>query len=1371
MPRRPKIPALVVSALVALAAVWLLRPASKPQANESTDSFAPKSDPAVVPAVASIRPAPRPGPAPALVAAADFVSVGEAAKTPSSFPATTALLAWSERYLAASVAARPSLISEGLELARERRPLLAELIRKDPESALAAAVPRAVRDQLPAEVVAELEQLVSARAELAVIQTCLHPPGAAHDPADDLYRATVINDREYRAHVYGSRLGDGSLPETSIIGIAVDRDLAVSDSRLRVLDAAELASNNIADGVAVEANGTITVLPSPEAVAPFAARLVATEQNAALDLADSGPGSSGVGGRPTQAWTHGTKDLLVIRVDFSDLTGTPINKFDGNAQITPGYVDTVINGANGVRSFLQQSSFGKTDILFNVATDVTGVLRVPNTASSYALAGDSTLLHSHARSAAASAGFDVSNYERVAVVFTYLGDIASSKITYGGLANLIGTNLWVNGEFDLRVVGHELGHTYGLPHANLWKVTDGNPVSLAGSSTEYGDPFDLMGDGDFFQNDFSHWNKSLLQWIPDTAVTVASTAGTYRIHRFDSASADLGSPRALKVVRDSTRDYWIGYRRGTSSGTADNGAYVLWGYNTASEGDLLDLVTPGTDANNAPLPLNTTFNDSAAGITLRPVAQGGSGADEWIDVQVGFQPRIQWVATSYVANEQSGSVVLTATRSANSAGAVSASYSTASGTATSGADFTASSGSLSWADGDLSPKTVTIPLTADAIVEGTETFTVTLSSPVGGVVVAPATVTVTVADPGARDPAFASDFIGSTVNRVLPLPDGKVLIAGWFSQLQSISDFTVYNYGRIARLTATGTIDTTFNPGGGANGVIHAIARQPDGKILIGGDFSSFNGTPANRVARLNSDGSLDTTFTAGSGPNGVVYALLLQPDGKIIIGGGFTGYAATPREYLARLNGNGSLDSGFTGPDFASTSGWRVKALTLQPDGKILVGGVFYFSGSPFRASLCRLSASGAIDATFTGVTQGAHLAGSTSDLRTVEDIVVQPDGGILVSGDFTAFNNTPRYRIARLTFSGLLDNTFAPVLDGAVYALLLLPDGRILLGGDFTTINGTSAGRLARLQSTGALDTAFAAAGGHASTVEDLALQPDGNVLLAGDYASFQGASPEGPLWRFVPGLSGLPGVLQFASDAASGVEGASATLTVTRSGGSLGALTVGYATVAGTAAAGADFTAASGSLSWADGDNSAKTITVSLASDALADTPESLVVNLGAPQIGGALLADRQQATITIRTAFTAWLASHFSSAEQANPAVSGDDADPDGDGFTNLAEFALGLGPRRPDTAPAWNTAVQNIGGTDYLTLTFKRRAPALDLAYTVQSSGDLATWSTGPVQVGSAAANGDGTETVTYRDNVAVGGGGRRFLRVHVTRTP
>ena len=868
-----------------------------------------------------------------------------------------AFLEWTRRYLTSPSSTRDSLLPEGIVLARARLPQLAELIRNDPRTALEAAIPRELRRQLPPELTAELETLVSTRAELAVIQTCLHPPGVAHDHSSELYRATVINDREYRVHVYGSRLADASLPQTSLIGIAVGRDIAVSENRYRVLSADETinAPKLSADELAVEAEGQIIRLASLDELPDFVAKLIAAEANPVIHEADTGAGSSGVSGRPTQAWTHGDKKLLVIRVDFSDLPGTPINKFDGNAEITASYVENAINGSNGVRAFLQGNSFGKTNLLFNQATDITEVLRVPGTALSYATSGDNSLLHDRAR-AAATAGHNLNNYDRIAVVFSYLGDIPGSLINYGGLANITGANLWINGAFDLRVVAHELGHNYGLRHSNLWSVSDGNPVSPLGTSLDYGDPFDIMGDGDFFAYDFSHWNKSLLQWLPDSSITLATTGSTYRIYRFDSPTADLALPRALKIVRDNTRDYWIGYRRGLDNTATDGGAYVLWGFNTATQGNLIDLVTPGSSAADAPLPLLSTFNDTAAGISISPTAQGGAGAEEWLDVQITFQPRIQWAKTAYLVNEQGGSAVLTVTRTANASGTVSINYTTSNGTALAGSDYTTTSGTLTWTNGDTSTKTVTVPVTADALVEGTETFNVTLSSISGGVIADNATATITLADPGARDTTFAANFINSAVNRVLVQPDGTLLIAGWFNQLQAV-DFSLYNYGRVARINALGAIDTGFNPGTGADNTIYALARQPDGKILIGGDFTSYNGTARNRIARLSSDGALDTTFNPGAAFDDTVYDILVQPDGSIMAGGRFTSYDGTSRNRLVRIQSSGTIDTSFANPTYAA-GGNGIRSIALQTDGKLLVAGSFSYTGlggAGFKSGLVR--------------------------------------------------------------------------------------------------------------------------------------------------------------------------------------------------------------------------------------------------------------------------------------------------------------------------------------------------------------------------------------------------------------------------------
>jgi uncharacterized delta-60 repeat protein len=138
-------------------------------------------------------------------------------------------------------------------------------------------------------------------------------------------------------------------------------------------------------------------------------------------------------------------------------------------------------------------------------------------------------------------------------------------------------------------------------------------------------------------------------------------------------------------------------------------------------------------------------------------------------------------------------------------------------------------------------------------------------------------------------------------------PDNKTVIVG---------DFFSYNAttrNRIARLNVNGSIDTTFNPGSGANDFIGAIARNATGQFIIGGGFGSYNGVPRSRVARINANGSLDAGYSSGLGPNASVWTVVVQPDGKAIIGGEFTTVNGTARQHVARLNANGSLDTTLT--------------------------------------------------------------------------------------------------------------------------------------------------------------------------------------------------------------------------------------------------------------------------------------------------------------------------------------------------------------------------------------------------------------------------------------------------------------------------
>src|SRR5207237_255102 len=195
---------------------------------------------------------------------------------------------------------------------------------------------------------------------------------------------------------------------------------------------------------------------------------------------------------------------------------------------------------------------------------------------------------------------------------------------------------------------------------------------------------------------------------------------------------------------------------------------------------------------------------------------------------------------------------------------------------------------------------------------------------------------------------------------------------------------------------APGDVDLSFDPGGGPNADIYCVATQPDGKALIGGAFTSVNGTNRNRIARLNSDGSLDTTFDPGQGANDIVITLAPLADGKVLIAGAFTAINGVDSYKLARLNANGTLDTTF---DTGATVANDVFSLAVQPDGKVLAAGRF--------PAVFRFNADGTVDE---GFNSGAGASGAVYALG------LQPDGKVLAAGTFSMFNEEPRSHIARL-------------------------------------------------------------------------------------------------------------------------------------------------------------------------------------------------------------------------------------------------------------------------------------------------------------------------------------------------------------------
>jgi uncharacterized delta-60 repeat protein len=352
-------------------------------------------------------------------------------------------------------------------------------------------------------------------------------------------------------------------------------------------------------------------------------------------------------------------------------------------------------------------------------------------------------------------------------------------------------------------------------------------------------------------------------------------------------------------------------------------------------------------------------------------------------------------------------------------------------------------------------------------------------------------------------PADGPDAVFPYVETIAIQSDGRSVIGGQFSS------FGGTPRNNIARLNLDGSLDVTFDPGAGASDDVQSIAIQSDGRIVIGGDFTSYNGTSRNKIARLNSDGSLDLTFDPGTGAGDIVpdiRSTAIQSDGKIVIGGNFTSYNGTSRNNIARLNPDGSLDTTFEPGE--GTDG-IVLSVAIQSDGKIIIGGGFNSSNGMTRNSTARLNADGSLDTTFDpGV-------GPDSGIWTTS---IQNDGKIVIGGGFVTYNGMPMNRITRLNADGSQDVTFNPGTGaiGSVWSSAIQSDGRIVIGGYFNSYDGTSRNHIARLNADGSLDTTFdpgtGATGGingNSPYVQSVAIQSDGRILIGGQFTQYNGTS----------------------------------------------------------------------------------------------------------------------------------------------------------------------------------------------------------------------------------------------------------------------
>lgn len=347
---------------------------------------------------------------------------------------------------------------------------------------------------------------------------------------------------------------------------------------------------------------------------------------------------------------------------------------------------------------------------------------------------------------------------------------------------------------------------------------------------------------------------------------------------------------------------------------------------------------------------------------------------------------------------------------------------------------------------------------------------------------------------GSLDPTFNTGTgAEDSVQALAVQSDGRIIAAGLFFNING----TANSHG-IARLNTNGVVDVGFNPGTSVDFGINSVAVQPDGKIIIGGGFTTYQGVSRNGIARINVDGTLDTSFTPGTGVNDQVTSVALQSDGKIVLAGYFTTYNGTARSGVARVNTNGTLDVTFIPGSGVNFSVWSASVLT---NGQILLGGGFTTYNSVTRRGVALINTNGSLDSSFN--------PGSVSVNNLVRMAIAQPDGKVVIGGDFTTFNSISRNRIARLNADGTLDTTFNPGTgaNSSVMVLAVQPNGKVIVAGSFTTMTGVPRSHIARLLPNGSLDTNFGA--GTDNTILAAALQTDGKVVIGGQFVSVNAAS----------------------------------------------------------------------------------------------------------------------------------------------------------------------------------------------------------------------------------------------------------------------
>ncbi|HVJ46341.1 MAG TPA: PKD domain-containing protein [Luteolibacter sp.] len=557
---------------------------------------------------------------------------------------------------------RADRMGEIVRVARERRDWMKRLIRENPERALAESLGFAEYAALPEEAKAFVERPFSALVKLEVYPICGNGPRPPGTP-DALRTITFGDGMQATPFPQGRRDAMMSKTRVPLTGIVLDDVAALHERTLVPVSPDDLAAlgqpvpgTSLVSGKTVNgpliavaggkvfafadeaelgaANGKLAELddkPDPHLSSEVIFQASAGEGETSLfALADSAMAKS--------TWTETQKRIFMIRIDTSDKPGAPFTQAEVAASFNGAVNDNII-----------AFSHGKTSVVCTVSANV---YRLPQTSVYYsrsdqagypALTSRNTMMLQDARDVfrAQRSGADAAinigplgnggglgDYDIVGIVFGSYG-MSGGSFAYGGLAG--GSNLWLQNSIGTSLVVHELGHNYGVGHSNLWLTTNGS-IAGTGTSDEYGDDFDVMGDGGVPVDHFSAAQKAKLDWLAASDWVAPSTSQTVRLHGIDYLES-LQNPRGVRLTKSgSDQFYWLTYRPRSTNAAMRYGLHLAWVHGTH---DLLDTI-PSTsgDVSDAGLTLGRTYSDTTTGVHVTPLSRGGSVPDEYIDVRV-----------------------------------------------------------------------------------------------------------------------------------------------------------------------------------------------------------------------------------------------------------------------------------------------------------------------------------------------------------------------------------------------------------------------------------------------------------------------------------------------------------------------------------------------------------------------------------------------------------------------------------------------------------------------------------------------------------------------------------------------------------------